>query len=251
MPLAHNPLRLPMPPIAQQQQMQQAQQQQQAAQVATTLDSYVTGQMQGMGGGGSPANNPNLLTRTNQNLITVPIQDEAESYNTSRGGRESERPPYTGPPPSIPSHMPPTAAPPASYGTPPPPPHLGMPPPGVRQPFNPQAGLVGVGGRVPLSSAPLVQAVAHLTHALSQRAHLAGNPPPQQRLSLPIQAGTGVPPVSTPSRYPHGAQQPFSSNSPMQHWGNAPPPPPRQGQNQPPPQRPPPPMDNNNYRQYY
>ena len=226
--LQHNPLRMAMPPM-----------QQQAPPVATTMESYVTAPLQAMGVGVSGAG----ASRTNQNLITVPIQDEVDTYSTTRGGRESDRSTYGAVPHSMASHL--QSAPPSSYSNPPP--HMGMPPPGVPpQPFNP-AGLVGV-GRVAFSTAPLVQAVAHLasvTHALSQqRAHMAGNPPPPQRLNLPPPPRGSVPPVSTPSRFPHGGQQPFgASSSPMQHWSGAP----RQGQNQ--GQRPP--SDNSNYGQYY
>ena len=224
--LQHNQLRLSLPPM-----------QLQAPPVAaTTMESYVTAPMQGMGVGVSGTS----TSRTNQNLITVPIQDEVDTYSTTRGGRESERSTYGSVAHSMASHL--QSAPPASYSNPPP--HMGMPPPGVPpQPFNP-AGLVGV-GRVAFSTAPLVQAVAHLasvTHALSQqRAHMAGNPPPQ-RLNLPPPGGSV--PVSTPSRFPHAGQQPFgSSNSPMQHWSGAPRPGQSQGQR--------PPSDNSNYRQYY
>ncbi|KAK7102275.1 E3 ubiquitin-protein ligase Hakai-like [Littorina saxatilis] len=221
--LQMNALRMSMPPL-----------QQQGPPAATTMESYVTAPMQGMGSAGTGA------SRTNQNLITVPILDEVDNYSTSRSGRESDRSSYSGAPP--PPH-PMSGGPPVSYANPPPP-HMGMPPPGVPpQGFNP-AGLVGV-GRVPFSTAPLVQAVAQLAQLASSQqraAHLAGSLQPQ-RLNLPPPGGSV--PVSSPSRFPHNSQQPFgSSGSPMQHWGNAPP---RQGQNQ--GQRPP--SDNSNYRQYY
>nr|KAG5691670.1 hypothetical protein BaRGS_014125 [Batillaria attramentaria] len=207
-------LRMPMAPIQQQPP-------------PTTMESYVTAQVQGMGGGGSGGG----ISRTNQNLITVPIHDEgADSYHTSR--RQPEMSSYPGVPHTVPTAHP-TAPPPAAYSSTPPP-HLSMPPPG---PFS-SANLVGV-GRIPFSTAPqqLVQAVAHLTHALSQQ-HRGVHP---QRMNIPVSS-------APPSRFP--TQPPFTAGSPM-HWSGAPP---RQGQppprHQPPPgQRPP--GDSGGYNQYY
>lgn len=222
--IQHNPLRLNIGPLGGQNP-------------PTTMESYMTA---GLGGGGIVS--VGAATRTNQNLITVPIQDEPDNYVTSRNVTNSA---YASSP-AVPTHSL-AAPPPASYSTPPP--HMGMPPPGV--PGFP----LGVGRGVPFSSTPLVQAVAHLasvTHALNQQ-RLAAASNPAQRLTLPPQGPppTGPPPpVSTPSRFPQ--QQGFGSGgSPMQHWSTGGAPPPRQGQ---PPsgggQRPLP-SDGSSYRQYY
>lgn len=211
-------LRIPMGPIPQAPPL-----------VATTMESYVTVQVPSIGG-----------NRTNQNLITVPIQDEglgADSYHTSRRGNEMAS--YVTTPHSVAPGHPPTGPPPAGYSSTPPP-HMGMPPPG---PFS-SANLVG---RIPFNTAPqqLAQAVAQLTHALSQQQR--GVHP--QRMAMPVPVSSAPPPTRFPPNQPPYPAP--GAGSPM-HWSGAPPP--RQAQppprHQPPPtQRPP--SESTGYNQYY
>lgn len=240
------------------------QQQQPPPAVPSNMESYQTAPIQSMGVGGGSTNSTGNVVRTNQNLITVPIQDESpDSYHTSR--RQQDISSYqTASPHSVPPNHPTSAPPPASYTTAPPP-HMGMPPPRPpNQPFNP-ANMAGV-GRVPFNTATMAQAVVHLasmTHALTQQQraaaaaaaaglqqHLAGNPPPQ-RMNLPPpgtpMSGSSAP----PSRYPHSNQPNFSNSGSPMHWSNTPP---RQAQPQlrhQPPMGQRPPSDSGGYTQYY